>query len=76
MVEQTVEQTLDVREIEGEPFGEIMAALEDLGSGQCLRLVNDFEPKPLYNVLTERGFTYETDQVDDDVFHVDIRRDD
>jgi len=49
-----------------------VAALEELERGERLRLVNSFEPKPLYDVLTERGFTYETTQVDSDLYHVDI----
>lgn len=64
--------TLDVRAIDGEPFGDIMAALESLEDGATLRLINSFEPQPLYAVLAERGFRYETDQVADDEWHVDI----
>jgi len=67
-----VTQTLDAREIEGEPFGDIMAALERLPDGETLRLINSFEPEPLYDVLAERGFTHETEQVADDEWHVDI----
>jgi uncharacterized protein (DUF2249 family) len=63
---------LDVREIDGEPFGEIMAALEDLPEGARLRLINSFEPEPLYGVLEDRGFTHETEQVGPDEFHVDV----
>lgn len=73
MVAESTQQTLDVRQIEGEPFGDIMAALNELDSGESLLLVNSFEPEPLYSVLTERGFTYETDQVDSDEWHVEIR---
>ncbi|MFC5134045.1 MULTISPECIES: DUF2249 domain-containing protein [Haloferacaceae] len=51
---------LDVREIDGEPFGEIMAALEGLPDDGSLLLVNSFEPEPLYDVLERRGFRYET----------------
>lgn len=64
--------TLDVREVDGEPFGDIMAALDDLGDGETLRLVSSFEPKPLYEVLTDRGFDYETERVASDEWHVAI----
>jgi len=64
--------TLDVREIDGEPFGDITAALDDLDDGETLRLVSSFEPKPLYEVLTDRGFDYETEQVAPDEWHVTI----
>jgi len=64
---------LDVREIDGEPFEDIMDALDRLDGGERLRLVAPFEPEPLYEVLTQRGFTYETAQADE-VWHVDITR--
>lgn len=63
---------LDVRTIDGEPFGPITDALDDLGPGETLRLVNSFEPVPLYDVLDRRGFDHETTQVADDEWHVRI----
>ncbi|WP_049912519.1 DUF2249 domain-containing protein [Natrialba hulunbeirensis] len=56
------EHVLDVREIDGEPFGDIMAALESLDRSETLLLLTSFEPEPLYGVLEQRGFTYETTQ--------------
>jgi uncharacterized protein (DUF2249 family) len=70
--ESTGPTTLDAREVEGEPFGAISAALEDLDDGETLLLINSFEPRPLYSVLEERGFEYDTEQVDDDEWHVHI----
>jgi len=64
------ERRLDAREIDGEPFGDIMAALDELPSGDTLRLVNSFEPEPLYSVLAERGFEHEAERVADDEWHV------
>lgn len=61
---------LDAREIDGEPFGDIVDAMADLEDGDRLRLVNSFEPVPLYEVLDERGFDHETEQVADDEWHV------
>ncbi|MCU4743116.1 DUF2249 domain-containing protein [Natronoglomus mannanivorans] len=55
------EQLLDVRTIDGPPFGDIMSALGSLDDDGQLRLVAGFEPKPLYEVLEARGFTYETE---------------
>ncbi|MFC7140818.1 DUF2249 domain-containing protein [Halosimplex aquaticum] len=66
-------RTLDAREIDGEPFGDITSALGDLPEDGTLRLINSFEPEPLYGVLAERGFTHETEQVADDEWHVYIR---
>ncbi len=68
----TAERELDVRKTHGEPFGDIMAALEDLPIGETLLLINSFEPEPLYGVLKQRGFTYETTTPDSDVWYVKI----
>jgi len=65
-------RTLDAREIDGEPFGAIVAALEDLPDGETLELVNNFEPEPLYGVLADRGFDHETERVGDDEVRVYI----
>lgn len=63
---------LDVREIDGEPFGEIMAALGDLSGEESLLLVSGFEPEPLYDVLDERGFEHETTNPSPGEWHVVI----
>lgn len=73
MSQRQTDHRLDVREIDGEPFEAIMAALDDLGEDETLRLVNSFEPEPLYGVLEQRGYDYETTQVATDEFHVTIR---
>lgn len=65
---------LDAREIDGPPFGAITAALGDLDGDETLVLVNGFEPEPLYDVLEERGFEYETTRADDDEWRVTITR--
>lgn len=70
----TGDRTLDVREIDGEPFTDIMSALEELEGAETLLLINSFEPKPLYGVLEQRGFDYETAEVSDDEWHVAIER--
>ncbi|WP_255171549.1 DUF2249 domain-containing protein [Natrononativus amylolyticus] len=64
------EHRLDVREIEGPPFGEIMAALDGLEADERLRLIAGFEPKPLYEVLETRGFTYQPERRADEEWHV------
>jgi uncharacterized protein (DUF2249 family) len=67
------ERELDVRKTDGEPFGDIMAALEDLPNGESLLLINSFEPQPLYEVLEQRGFQHETTTPDSEVWYVKIR---
>lgn len=51
-----VDRELDAREIDGEPFENIMAALEKLSGDESLLLINSFEPEPLYDVLEDRGY--------------------
>ncbi|HEY0995420.1 MAG TPA: DUF2249 domain-containing protein [Gemmatimonadaceae bacterium] len=57
------ELELDVRDVlraGGEPFPQIMAAVESLGAAEVLHLRATFEPKPLLNLLGSRGFAHET----------------
>ena len=63
---------LDVRDRDDPPFPVISDALDDLGPEESLLLVNGFEPEPLYDVLADRGFDYETERVDDEEWHVTI----
>lgn len=63
---------LDAREVDGAPFDDIVAELDALGEGETLLLVNSFEPEPLYDVLEERGFDYDAEQVAPDEWRVHI----
>lgn len=49
----------------GEPFGEIMAAVNTLPPGQGLRLLATFKPVPLFHVLGSKGFTHEEREIGD-----------
>lgn len=52
-------QLLDVRPIlasGGEPFGEIMGAVEGLKPGQGLAIRAPFKPSPLFGMLAAKGF--------------------
>jgi len=69
---ETADERLDVRNIDGEPFGDIMAALSSLPEGDTLLLINSFEPGPLYDVIESRGFTYEATEVGPDEWHIEI----
>ncbi|GAB3663601.1 DUF2249 domain-containing protein [Halopiger thermotolerans] len=71
MATNTADRTLDVREIDGPPFDDIMSALSALNAGERLELIAPFEPKPLYEVLDARGYTHESEQRDG-VWHVFI----
>jgi uncharacterized protein (DUF2249 family) len=65
---------LDAREIDGAPFDDIVAALDELGDEDTLVLVNSFEPEPLYDILDERGFSYEAEQIGPEEWKVYITR--
>lgn len=69
MSESDHERVLDVREIDGPPFDDIVATLDDLGPEGRLRLLVPFEPVPLYDVLESRGFAFETAS-DDGLYRV------
>lgn len=66
------DRTLDAREIDGEPFGNIVAALKALSADESLLLINSFEPEPLYDVLEDRGYEYETTNPSPDEWQVEI----
>lgn len=63
---------LDCREIAGNPFEEILEALEALPNDETLVLIADHEPKPFYSVLEEHGYTYETAHASDEEWHVRV----
>jgi len=71
---ETPDRRLDAREIDGEPFDEIVGALEDLDEGESLLLVNSFEPVPLYDVIEARGFQHETATPTPGEWHVTITK--
>lgn len=59
---------LDIRPIlrnGGEPFGAIMGAVDQLATGQRLRLYSTFRPEPLFQVMANRGFANEARRLDD-----------
>lgn len=67
------DRQLDVRDLDGEPFGDIMAALEELPDGESLLLINSFEPEPLYGVIEQHGFEHETTNPSDKEWYVKVQ---
>jgi uncharacterized protein (DUF2249 family) len=47
----------------GEPFGEIIAAVNALTPGQGLKLYATFKPTPLLHVLGSKGFSHEAREI-------------
>lgn len=66
MATESADRTLDVREIAGPSFEDIVTALEAFERNQ--RLIAPFEPVPLY----ERGFAYESEQREGELWRVRI----
>lgn len=64
---------LDVRQLSGPPFGAIMEALEGLERDESLELIAPFEPRPLFDALAERPYSFESRQVDEREWRVLIR---
>jgi uncharacterized protein (DUF2249 family) len=71
---ETPTRTVDARAIDGEPFSDIMDALDGLPEDGTVLLINSFEPKPLYPVLERKGFDHDITQVADDEWQVEITR--
>jgi len=55
-----MERILDVSTLEPcEPMNRILAALEELNEGECLRVLHRMEPQPLYRILEQRDFAWQ-----------------
>lgn len=66
---------LDVRPIlkaGGEPFSQIMQAVQGLAPGQGLRLLATFKPTPLLNLMQSRGFGHEARELGGGDWQVDF----
>jgi len=66
---------LDVRPIlkaGGEPFAQIMQAVQGLAPGQGLRLFATFKPTPLLNLMQSRGFGHEAREIGGGDWQVDF----
>ena len=70
-----VDRVVDVREIDGPPLDDIERALDALEPTDSLCLLAPFEPVPLYDILEARGFTYDPEQLEPDLYRVLIEED-
>lgn len=62
-----VYKELDVRPVlreGGEPFQDIMAAVQALKPGEGLRLLSTFKPTPLLPLMNQKGFSNEARELD------------
>lgn len=66
---------LDVRGLPPpEPFEHITRALPELPAGAYLHVQIDREPYPLYEVLRDNGYTWQTTALTDGSFSIRISR--
>jgi TusA-related sulfurtransferase len=66
---------IDVRNLAcPEPFDKIMQALQTLPAGTSLRVLIHREPFPLYNVMRDAGYTWQTQVLAEDSFRILISR--
>jgi len=68
---------LDVRSILNEgkdPFKDIMTSLEKLPSGHTLNIINSFEPTPLINILSKKGYVHYVDRIDETLVHTYLQK--
>ncbi|KAA8484962.1 uncharacterized protein DUF2249 [Arcticibacter tournemirensis] len=73
--EATIE--LDVRPVLAEnkdPLKLIMLKANELKSGQYLKIINTFEPLPLINLLSGKGFSAHTQFISKDLIHTYFHR--
>jgi uncharacterized protein (DUF2249 family) len=69
------EHVVDARYMEPpEPFVQTMEMLDTLKPGEKMLLLLFREPHPLYKVLRQNGYTYETELVADGTFEILIWR--
>lgn len=51
--------TLDIRDMEPpEPLERVLATIADFHPGDTLKILSDFEPRPLYPILERDGFRH------------------
>jgi uncharacterized protein (DUF2249 family) len=70
-------RTVDARPIlaaGGEPFDEIMAAVDALDDDEVLVIYAPFEPVPLEGLLSEQGFGYVAEALDGGDWRVTFTR--
>lgn len=62
-------KTVDVRNIQGNFFPGLQKRAKELAVGEGLKIIQTFEPHPLYAVLESLGFEHHTEQIGEGEFH-------
>ncbi|MGI6544981.1 MAG: DUF2249 domain-containing protein [Fastidiosipilaceae bacterium] len=63
-------QTIDVRGLQGNFFPGLHKRAANLKVGDGLRIIQTFEPHPLYDAFEKLGFEHHTERVEEHEFHV------
>lgn len=63
-------KTVDVRHLQKNFFPGLQKQAENVKVGEGLKIIQTFEPHPLYGALEALGFEHHTEQVGEHEFHV------
>jgi len=65
--------TLDIRGMEPpEPLERVLGAIADFREGDTLKLLSDFDPRPLYPILERDGFRHHVEAGADATFEITV----
>ena len=73
-VESLSFEEIDARQLEGFFLQKIVQTAQTLDQGQGLKIVQSFEPVPLYGVMEKEGWEHFTEKISEDEFHIFFRR--
>ena len=66
-----MEQTIDVSDLEPpEPLERILDTLADMADGDWLRVLHRRDPVPLYRMLKDMGYRWETHRLNTESFEI------
>ena len=69
--------TLDIRGMEPpEPLDRVLAAIADFAHGDTLKILSDYEPRPLYRILERDGFRHHAEAGTDAPCEITVWADD
>ncbi|HEX4883153.1 MAG TPA: DUF2249 domain-containing protein [Casimicrobiaceae bacterium] len=65
--------TLDIRGMEPpEPLERVLGTIADFRAGDTLKVLSNFEPRPLYRILERDGFQHRVESGADAPFEITI----
>ncbi len=73
-LETTDFHTIDARKLEGFFLPQIIQKSKTLANGSGLKVVQSFEPIPLYGVMEKEGWRHFSEKISDEEFHIYFTR--